>query len=72
MRLRNRFHAYNEPIREIAPEIGHRKMREFWRELARLITLFDEASPANIPAGEIGEFFRKWCARRDSNAGPPA
>jgi hypothetical protein len=49
-----------------------RKMREFWRELARLITLFDETSPEKIPAGEIGEFFRNWCARRDSNAGPPA
>jgi hypothetical protein len=47
-------------------------MREFWRELARLITLFDEASPEHIPADEIGEFFRKWCAGRDSNAGPPA
>ena len=39
---------------------------------ARLVTLFDEASPTNILAGEIREFFRKWCARRDSNAGPPA
>jgi hypothetical protein len=53
-------------------ENGDRKMREFWRELARLITLFDEASPANISASEIREFSRKCCARRDSNAGPPA
>ena len=72
MRLRNRFHASNEAMGEIAPEIGDRKMREFWRELARLITLFDEASPANIPAGEIGEFFSKWCARRDSNPLAPS
>jgi hypothetical protein len=35
----------------IAPEIGDRKMCEFWRELTRLITLFDEASPEDIPCG---------------------
>jgi hypothetical protein len=40
-------------------ENSDRHMREFWRELAGLITLFDGASPANILAGEVGEFFRK-------------
>jgi hypothetical protein len=34
-----------------APKVSDRGMRKFWRELARLITLFDEASPANISAG---------------------
>jgi hypothetical protein len=37
------------------------------RELARLITLFDLCSPANILAIEIREFFRKWRARQDLN-----
>jgi hypothetical protein len=30
--------------------------REFWRELAGLITLFDQASPVDISVGEIREF----------------
>ena len=42
------------------------------RELARLITLFDVCSPASILAIEIGEFFRNWRARQDSNLRPPA
>jgi hypothetical protein len=66
------FHLPNDGMIENRPGICDRELREFWRELARLITLFDEASPANILAGEIGKFSRKWCARRDSNAGPPA
>ena len=61
-------------IRRIAKHAGNgdREIREFWRELARLITLFDECSPANFLADEIGEFFRKWRARQDSNLRPPA
>jgi hypothetical protein len=51
---------------------GSCETREMWRELARLITLFDEASPANICASEIGTFFRKKRARQDSNLRPPA
>ena len=29
-------------------------------------------SPTDFFAGEIGEFFRKWRARQDSNLRPPA
>jgi hypothetical protein len=46
------------------------KIREFWRELARPVTFFDLCSPGDFLDREIREFFRKWCARRDSNAGP--
>ena len=35
--------------------------------LARLITLFDEYSPADLSTNKIREFFRKWRARQDSN-----
>ena len=34
-------------------------MRKFWRELARLITLFDKHSPSIFLRPRIGEFFRK-------------
>jgi hypothetical protein len=51
MRSRNAFHAPNDAMVENAPKSDDRQMREFWRELARLITLFDEASPANILEG---------------------
>jgi len=51
MRSRNTFHAPNKAMAGNAPKIGDHEMREFWRELARLITLFDEASPANILEG---------------------
>jgi hypothetical protein len=46
MRSRNTCHAQKDTIAENAPKNDDRKMRKFWRELARLITLFDEASPA--------------------------
>ena len=45
---------------------------EFWRELARPVTFFDEDSPANFLVREIGELFRKWRARQVSNLRPPA
>lgn len=47
-------------------------MREMWRTLAIPVTFFDLCSPRNFVAIETREFFRKWRARRDSNAGPPA
>jgi len=31
-----------------SPEIGDHEMRELWRELAKLITLFDEHSPCDF------------------------
>jgi hypothetical protein len=52
MRSRNALHAPNNTTIENAPKNDDRETREFWRELARLITLFDEASPADILAGE--------------------
>jgi len=51
MRSRNAFHAPNNAMARNAPKIGDHEMREFWRELARLITLFYEASPEDIPCG---------------------
>jgi hypothetical protein len=33
--------------------------REMWRELARLITVFDLYSPSIFFGSKIGEFFRK-------------
>ena len=56
----------------IVPAFDDRKIHEFWRELARPVTFVDLYSPDDFLDREIGEFFRKWCARRDSNAGPPA
>ena len=67
-----RFHAANDEMSGIAPKTGGRQSREFWRKLARLITLFDERSPTIFLAGEISEFFRNWRARQDSNLRPPA
>ena len=56
----------------IPREIARREFAEFWRELARPVTFFDEPSPSDFPSGEIGAFFRKWRARQDSNLRPPA
>jgi hypothetical protein len=39
---------------KIAPEFDDRETREFWRELARLITFFDLCSPCDVDAIEIG------------------
>ena len=70
MPLTHGIHTSEIAIVRIVREIAWCEFAEFWRELARPVILFDERSPANILAGEIGEFFRKWRARRDSNAGP--
>ena len=59
-------------ILRIVREIAESKIAELWRELARPVIRFDERSPANLLAGQIGEFFRKWRARQDSNLRPPA
>ena len=61
-----------ELVHELLRKSDDREFVRMWRTLARLITLFDLCSPENVLAIEIGEFFRKWCARRDSNSGPPA
>jgi hypothetical protein len=53
-------------------ESADHRVAEFWRELARPVTFFDEASPANFLLEEIGEFFREWRARQGSNLRPPA
>jgi hypothetical protein len=59
-------------IVRIVPEIQPRESGKFWREFARLITLFDLCSLWIFRSLEIGEFFRKWRARLDSNQRPPA
>jgi hypothetical protein len=53
-------------------ESADHRFAEFWRELARSVTFFDEASPANFLLEEIGELFSKWRARQGSNLRPPA
>jgi len=55
-----------------AEGMGRFEIAHYWRELARLITFFDVCSQRNFFAIETRKFFRKWRARRDSNAGPPA
>jgi hypothetical protein len=45
MRGGHSCYAPNDSMVRNAPEIGGPKIREFWRELARLITLFDQCSP---------------------------
>jgi hypothetical protein len=72
MRFRDGIHATNDEHIEMPPESDDREIREFWRELARPVTLFDLCSPSIFFGSKIGGFVRKWCARRDSNAGPPA
>ena len=72
MRFRYRSHsATSEPF-GIAPGFRDRGIRALWRELARPVTFFDEASPEGFLKNEIGEFFRKKRARQDSNLRPPA
>jgi len=57
---------------QIARRIADREFAGMWRTLARPVILFDERSPENIPANDIGEFFGKKRARQDSNLRPPA
>ena len=72
MPLAHGIHASEIAIVRIVREIARPEFVEFWRERARRVILFDERSPADFLAGEIGEFFRKWRARQDSNLRPPA
>ena len=72
MTFQHGAHASKLGIVRIVRKIARLEFVEFWRELARPVILFDERSPANFLAGEIGEFFRKWRARQDSNLRPPA
>ena len=72
MRFRYRIHAANCRHFGIAPECRDREIREMWRELARPVTFFDLCSPLIFLGLKIGEFFRKWRARQDSNLRPPA
>ena len=71
MRFRHRVHARTRHVAKCAGNSRSRN-REFWRELARLVTLFDLCSPSIFLRSEIGEFFRKKRARQDSNLRPPA
>jgi hypothetical protein len=72
MTFPHRCHAPNDGITGIAGKIGGREIVESWRKLARPVTFFDLCSPSIFFGSKIREFFRKKCARRDSNAGPPA
>jgi hypothetical protein len=47
----------NRRSRESFGKMAGREHAKFWRELARPVTFFDEASPANFLLVEIGEFF---------------
>ena len=47
------------PCKELLKEIGGREICDCWRKLARPVTFFAEASPANSVVGGIGELFRK-------------
>ena len=64
------FHGANERRFGIAPEFDDREMREFWRQLARLITFFDLCSPRNFSAGKIARFFRKSAPGRTRTSDP--
>ena len=46
-------------IAPIAGEIARPTLAEFWRELARPVTFFDEASLVDFLASHIAGFFRK-------------
>jgi len=72
MTFANGVDAAEWEIAQIVREIAGCEHAKFWRELARPVTFFDEASPANFLLKEIGEFFKKKRARQDSNLRPPA
>ena len=69
---------YPAELLRVARDLGNdgnarkSRVREFWRKLARLITLFGEHSPSIFLRSEIRVFFRKWYARQDSNLRPSA
>jgi hypothetical protein len=48
MRFLHCIHAASGWGFENAPEFDDREIREFWRELARVITLFDLCSPCDF------------------------
>jgi hypothetical protein len=64
MRSRHECYAANGEKIAFAPEFVDPEIREFWRELARLITFFDLCSPSNVDSIEIGKFFRNGAAAR--------
>jgi hypothetical protein len=72
MTFANGVDAAEWTIARIVREMAGCGLAKFWRELARPVILFDEASPANFLLVEIGKFFRKKRARQDSNLRPPA
>jgi hypothetical protein len=51
MRFRHSNHAATLRNFGIAPDFANREMPEFWRELARPVTLFDEHSPTDLSSG---------------------
>jgi len=48
MLFKRRAHPPNARRVETAPEFDDRKVREFWRELARPVTFFDLCSPRHF------------------------
>jgi len=66
MTFANDVDAAEWTIARIVREMAGCELAKFWRELARPVTLFDGASPANFLLEEIGKFFRK------SAPGPPS
>ena len=72
MTFANDVDAAESEIARIVREMAGCELAKFWRELARPVTFFDEASPADFLLEEFGEFFRKKRARQDSNLRPPA
>ena len=67
MRFQHVFHLPNNGMIENTWRMWDREMRELWRELARLITLFDQCSPAHSSSGRNRRILRKWRARQDSH-----
>ena len=70
MRFRDGFRVLERLILAIRPELGASETREFWRELARLITFFDWHSPSIFLRSKIGEFFRKSAPGRSRTCDP--
>jgi hypothetical protein len=66
------IYAREMKIVRIVRKLARQEIAKFWRELARPVTFFDLCSPLIFFGSEIGEFFRNWRARQDSNLRPPA
>ena len=69
MRFPHGIHASEVAIVRIVREIAWREFSELWRELARPVTLFDEASPAKYSCGQKSENSFAVAATRPCHAG---